>query len=183
VASALVTAAFLSIAGLVASLVLGMTATDTAGLLRHTTTSIFATMLTLLTHSMMMFYFIGKGKAVREAVSEGSLPREFVAEISRARKPVFSIGTLAMMVTIAAAIVGGGVDVGSMPAALHQVLAWSAVLANLAAIRVEFRAIATSARVVQDIDRLLDAHGAPATLRQAQGRPEQDRGTRERRGA
>ncbi len=154
-AAALVTAAFLSIAGLAASLILGLTANDTAGLLRHTTASIFATMLTLLTHSMMMFYFIGKGKAVREAVAEGNLSRDFVAEIARARKPVFSIGTLAMMVTIAAAIVGGGVDVGSMPAALHHVLAWSAVLANLAAVRTELRAIAISSRVVQDIDRLL----------------------------
>ncbi|MGH9330220.1 MAG: hypothetical protein ACRD09_07255, partial [Vicinamibacterales bacterium] len=62
-AAALITAAFLSLAALVVSLVLGMTANDSAGLLRHTTTSIFATMLTLLTHSMMMFYFIGKGKA------------------------------------------------------------------------------------------------------------------------
>ena len=66
-------------------------------------------MLTLLTHSMMMFYFIGKGKAVREAVSEGNLSLDFVAEISRARTPVFSIGTLAMMVSRAAAVGGGQV--------------------------------------------------------------------------
>ncbi|MGH9312605.1 MAG: hypothetical protein ACRD1S_05340 [Vicinamibacterales bacterium] len=154
-AAALITAAFLSLAALVVSLVLGMTANDSAGLLRHTTTSIFATMLTLLTHSMMMFYFIGKGKAVREAVTEGNLSRDFVAEISHARRPVFSIATLAMLLTIAAAIVGGGVDVGSMPAGFHQVLAWSAVIANMSAIRIEFRALAASSRVVAAIDRLL----------------------------
>jgi hypothetical protein len=154
-AAALLTAAFLSIAGLAASLVLGITADDSAGLLRHTTASIFATMLTLLTHSMMMFYFIGKGKAVREAVAEGNLSGDFVARISRARKPVFSIATLAMLLTMAAAIVGGGVDVRSMPAALHQVLAWLAIAANIAAIRTELRALAESSRVVAAIDRLL----------------------------
>jgi hypothetical protein len=159
-AAALVTAAFLSIAGLIASLALGIIASDSAALLRHTTTSIFATMLTLLTHSMMMFFFIGKGKAIREAVAEGNLSRDFVVEISQARKPVFSIATLAMLLTIAAAIVGGGVDVGSMPAALHQVLAWSAVAANVAAVRVEMRAIATGSRIVATIDRLLGVHGA-----------------------
>jgi hypothetical protein len=154
-AAALLTAAFLSIAGLAASLVLGITANDSAGLLRHTTASIFATMLTLLTHSMMMFYFIGKGKAIREAVAEGNLSRDFVARISLARKPVFSIATLAMLLTIAAAIVGGGVDVGSMPAGLHQALAWLALAANLAAVRIEMRAIATGSRIVAEIDRLL----------------------------
>jgi hypothetical protein len=159
-AAALLTAAFLSIGGLVASLVLGLVATDSAALLRHTTAGIFATMLTLLTHSMMMFYFIGKGKAIREAVAEGNLSRDFVVEISQARKPVFSIATLAMLLTIAAAIVGGGVDVGSMPAPLHLVLAWSAIAANAAAMRVEMRAIATGSRIVAAIDRLLGVHGA-----------------------
>lgn len=154
-AAALLTAAFLSIAGLVVSLVLGLVANDSPALLRHTTVGIFATMLTLLTHSMMMFYFIGKGKAIREAVAEGNLSREFVVEIAQARKPVFSIGTFAMLLTIAAAIVGGGVDVGSMPAALHQVLAWSAVAVNLAAVRVEMRAMAAGLRIVAAIDRLL----------------------------
>jgi hypothetical protein len=112
-------------------------------------------MLTLLTHSMMMFYFIGKGKAVREAVAEGNLSGDFVAQISRARKPVFSIATLAMLLTIAAAIVGGGVDVRSMPASLHQVLAWAAIAANIGAIRAELHALSASSRVVAAIDRLL----------------------------
>ena len=71
-AAALVTAALLSFGGLVASLILGMTISSSPDVLRHTTTSIFATLLTLLTHSMMMFYFIGKGKAVREAVTEAA---------------------------------------------------------------------------------------------------------------
>jgi hypothetical protein len=154
-AAALLTAAFLSVAGLAASLVLGLIANDTAGLLRHTTASIFATMLTLLTHSMMMFYFIGKGKAIREAVTENNLSREFVVEISRARKPVFSIATFAMLLTITAGLVGGGVDVGSLPAGLHQVLAWSAVAANVAAVRIEMRAMATGSRIVAEIDRVL----------------------------
>jgi hypothetical protein len=167
-AAALVTAAILSFAGLVASLVLGMTAADSAGILRHTTISIFATMLTLLTHSMTMFYFIGKGKAIREAVTEGNLSRDFVVEMSRARRPVFSVVPFAMLVTIAAAIVGGGVDVGSMPAGLHHALAWAAVVANLGAIRAELRALSASSRIVLAIDRLLGAHSAPARERRGE---------------
>ena len=57
-------------------------------------------MITLLAHSMMMFYFLGKGKAVREAAAEGGLSREYERRIAVARKPVFSIATLAMVATI-----------------------------------------------------------------------------------
>jgi hypothetical protein len=156
-AAALVTAALLSFGGLAASLVFGLTASAAADVLRHTTTAIFATMLTLLTHSMMMFYFIGKGKAVREAVTEGGLSREFVARISSARKPVFSIATVAMLLTMAAAISGGGVDVETIPSGIHSLLAWSAIVANAAALRAEWSALATSARVVAEVDRLLGA--------------------------
>lgn len=156
-AAALVTAALLSFGGLVAATVYGLNVTSAADLLRHATISIFATLLTLLTHSMMMFYFIGKVKAVREAVAEAGLPREFVIEIARARKPVFSIATVAMLLTMAAAIVGGGVDAGSMPSAVHALLAWSAVVANAAALRSELVALATSARIVAEVDRRLGA--------------------------
>jgi hypothetical protein len=156
-AAALVTAALLSFGGLAASVLFGLTASSPSELLRHTTTAIFATMLTLLTHSMMMFYFIGKGKAVREAVAEGNLSREFVADISRARKPVFSLATLAMLLTMAAAIVGGGVDMNTVRPAVHSVLAWSALVANAVAIRAELLALAASARVVAEVDRLLGA--------------------------
>jgi hypothetical protein len=156
-AAALVTAALLSFGGLLASLVFGMTVSGPADALRHTTTSIFATLLTLLTHSMMMFYFIGKGKAVREAVTEGHLSRDFVARISRARKPVFSTATLAMLLTMAAAIAGGGVDVNTIPSGVHGLLAWAALFANAAAMRAEAAALATSARVAAEVDRLLGA--------------------------
>lgn len=156
-AAALVTAALLSFGGLIVSLVFGYTVSAAADVLRHTTTGIFATMLTLLTHSMMMFYFIGKGKAVREAVTEGGLSREFVARISRARKPVFSMATLAMLLTMAAAISGGGVDVDTISSGVHGLLAWSALCANAAALRTEWNALAASARVVAEVDRLLGA--------------------------
>ena len=61
---------------------------------------IFSTMICLLSHSMMMFYFLGKGKAVREAAAEGGLVEGVRTSHRRARKPVFSIGTYAMLVTI-----------------------------------------------------------------------------------
>ena len=113
--AALITATFVGIAALGYATVLGFTAFAPAEVFRHTSLGIFATLVTLLAHSMTMFYLIGKGKAVREAVQEGQLSVELYRAVARVRRPVFSIATLAMVVTMATAIVGGGVDTDTVP--------------------------------------------------------------------
>jgi hypothetical protein len=156
-AAALLTALFLSLTGLFVTAYLGYTASGEAGLLRHTTFGVFVTMIVLLTHSMLMFYLIGKGKAVREAAAEGGLPGRHAAEIARLRRPVFSMGTLAMALTMATAILGASVDVRVLPPAVHGILALCALGTNLAAARVEILALTGSAAVVSEVDRLLTA--------------------------
>ena len=96
-AQALLTAVFIGLLGLVTTTVLGLRGTDIS---RHISFGIFSTMVTLLAHSMMMFYLIGKGKAVKDAMAEHSVTGDYYRRIAAARKPVFSIGTLAMAVTM-----------------------------------------------------------------------------------
>ena len=55
----------IGVVGLLATVVFGLSGTDIS---RHVAFGIFSTMVTLLAHSMMMFYFIGKGKAVKDAL-------------------------------------------------------------------------------------------------------------------
>ncbi len=106
---------------------------------------------------MTMFYFIGRGRAVREAVMDGGLSGHFIDDFSRVRKPVFSTGTLAIIVTMLTAVIGGGVDTQVIPVGFHTALASFCVLANIAAVRVETVALLTSARIVAEINRLLGA--------------------------
>ncbi len=108
-AQALLTAVGIGLLGLVGAAVLGWQGTDLA---RHVSFGFFSAMVLLLAHSMMMFYLIGKGKAVKDAMIEGGLTGDHYRRIALVRKPVFSIGTLAMAVTMVAAIVGASVDTG-----------------------------------------------------------------------
>ncbi len=94
VAQALLTAVFIGLAGLVTAVVFGLQATDVG---RHISVGIFSTMITLLAHSMMMFYLIGKGKAVKDAMAEHSVAGDYYRRIAAARKPVFSIATLSLV--------------------------------------------------------------------------------------
>ena len=153
--AALITATVLGLAGLVFSAGLGFVASSSAEISRHVSFGIFFTLITLLAHSMTMFYLIGKGKAVREAVTEGDLSPELYARVARARKPVFSIATVAMLATMVTAIVGGGVDTGALPAGIHSMLAVSAIAANVMALRTELGAMLASSRVVVEVDALL----------------------------
>lgn len=154
--AALLTAIVVSMGGIAAAIYLGLTASDGAALGQHISIGIFSTMITMLAHSMMMFYFLGKGKAVREASAEGGLSPEFEHRIARARRPVFGIALLAMMATMVTALAGASVDTGVLPAGVHAALAYSCLALNLGALRVEINALAESGRVVSEVDRLLD---------------------------
>ena len=151
-AQALLTAVALGTFGQAAAAVVGLFGGDLA---RHITFGIFSTMVTLLAHSMMMFYLIGKGKAVKDAMAEGGLSGDFFRRIAVARKPVFSIGTLAMALTMTTAILGASVDTGVLPPIVHAMIAYAAITANVAAAKIEIDALSESSRVVSEVNRLL----------------------------
>ena len=151
-AQALLTAVGIGLLGLVSAAVLGLRGTDVA---RHISFGFFSTMVMLLAHSMMMFYLIGKGKAVKDAMAEGGLTGDQYRRIAMARKPVFSVGTLAMGVTMVAAILGASVDTGVLPSIVHAMIAYGAIACNLAALKIEMSALAESSRIVDEVNRLL----------------------------
>jgi hypothetical protein len=151
--AALLTSAFLSFAGVLVTAWSGVTG---ASLSRHILFGIFSTLLTLLTHSMLMFYLIGKGRAVREAAAEGGLSTDFGRRIAELRRPVFSLATLAMSLTIVAALIGASVHTRMLPASVHGILAAMAIAANLAMLRAEVSALMASAQVVAEVNRLLN---------------------------
>ena len=152
-AQALLTAVFLGLAGLVTTTVFGLRGTDIA---RHISYGIFSTMVTLLGHSMMMFYLIGKGKAVKDAMAEHGVTGDYYRRIAVARKPVFSIGTLAMAVTMVTAILGASVDTRVLPSIVHAMIAYAAIACNLAAVKIEISALTDSSRIVAEVNRRLD---------------------------
>src|SRR5436309_11685727 len=151
-AQALVTAVFIGLAGQVVAVVFGLQGTDVA---RHISVGIFSAMITLLAHSMMMFYLIGKGKAVKDAMAEHQVTGDHYRRIAAARKPVFSIATLAMAVTMTAAILGASVDTGVLPPMVHAMIAYGAIACNLAAAKIEITALMESSRIVDEVNRQL----------------------------
>jgi hypothetical protein len=153
-AEALLTAVGIGFLGLLTTAWFGLMGADVA---RHISFGIFSTLITLLAHSMMMFYLIGKGKAVKDAMAEGNLTGDQYRRIAAVRKPVFSIGTFAMVATIVTALMGASVDTGVLPPMVHGMIAYGAIACNLAAAKIEIDALTASSRIVDEVNRLLGA--------------------------
>jgi len=149
-AQALLSAVGIGLVGLVATSIFGLRGTDVS---RHVAFGIFSTLVMLLAHSMMMFYLIGKGKAVKDAMAEHSVAGDYYRRIALARKPVFSVGTLAMAVTMVAAIMGASVDTGVLPPMVHAMIAYGAIVCNLAAAKIEIAALMQSSRIVAEVNQ------------------------------
>lgn len=153
-AQALLTGVGLGLLGLLTTAVFGLWGVDIS---RHITFGLFSTMVILLAHSMLMFYLIGKGKAVKDAMVEGQVTGDYYRRICAARKPVFSIATWAMVATMITAILGASVDTHVLPPIVHGMIAYGAIACNLAAGKIEVDALAESSRIVDELNRLLGA--------------------------
>jgi hypothetical protein len=156
VAQALLTAVGLALLGVCVTAVLGLTAGSAAvAISRHIMFGFFSTMIALFAHSMMMFYLVGKGKAVKDAMVEAKITGDYYQQIATIRKPVFSIGGVAMAMTMGAALIGASVDTGHLPPMVHAFVAYGAIACNLMAIKIEADALNASSRVVDEVNRIL----------------------------
>jgi hypothetical protein len=153
-AQALLSAVGIGLLGMAAAIVLGLRGSDIS---RHISFGIFSTLIILLAHSMMMFYLIGKGKAVKDAMVEHNVVGDYYRRIAAARKPVFSIGTFAMAATMVTAILGASVDTGVLPPIVHGMIAYGAVACNLAAVKIEIDALAASSRIVDEVNSKIES--------------------------
>ena len=90
-------------------------------------------------------------------MAEGNLTGDHYRRIAAVRKPVFSIGTFAMVATIVTALMGASVDTGVLPPMVHGMIAYGTIACNLAAAKIEIDALTASSRIVDEVNRLLGA--------------------------
>ena len=70
---------------------------------------------------------------------------------------MFSIGTVAMAVTMVTAILGASVDTGVLPPIVHAMIAYGAIACNLAAVKIEIAALTASSRIVDEVNRQIQS--------------------------
>ena len=129
----LLTASLLSIICFIATVVMGFTMQPRMGIPQHILWGFFTTFLVTLSQSMTMFYFIGTGKHVKDLVANEPRGNEFILRTKVFKAKVFPSALWAMLFTMAAMILGGGVHTRMIPSWVHLTLAAIALYYNVVA--------------------------------------------------
>jgi hypothetical protein len=155
---ALLVVGFLATLGFVATGVLGYrVGGDGESFQMHLLLGLVSSLLLLFSHCWIMFYLIGTGKAIKDAVAEHGLEAEIVSRTKRFKADTFGWMMLAMGLAMAAFILGGGVYTGAVPKWVHHGLFYLALAAQAWTLMRETRALAANDRLMAEINQRLEA--------------------------
>ncbi len=135
----------LSIAGLIATGVVGFLAAP-GHYAQHIFFALATVVLGLFSQSMTMFFFIGTGKEIKDAAKEDAA----VVQRTKAFKAkVFPAATYAMLVLMVTFITGGGVASGKTPRWLHLTLSIATVVMYARAYWFQLQAMTENATLME----------------------------------
>ena len=118
----------------------------------HLLLGLAAAFLLLFSHCWIMFYLIGTGKAVKEAVADHGLDAGYVEETKRLKGDSYPAMMLAIALAMATFILGGGVSTGVLPGWVHWGLFYATLVAQLRALLIEGRVLAANRRLMARVE-------------------------------
>jgi len=121
----------------------------------HVNWSVPVTLLTIFTHAIIMFYFIGTGSRIKEVVRELGLDSTLYRRTLAFKTRVFPLSSLTLLVVMAAYILGGGTHTHFRwtPPLLHGIVGGVAVLLNLLLCLREVGCISDNLTLVDEVDQ------------------------------
>ncbi|HEX5760195.1 MAG TPA: hypothetical protein VF121_13475 [Thermoanaerobaculia bacterium] len=130
------------------------------GMRLHVLLGLASSLLLLFSHCWIMFYLIGTGRAIKDAVRTSGLPPELYERTKDFKNRSYPALMLALGLAMATFILGGGVYTGAVPLWVHHALFYATLAAQLWALRLEARVLAENDRLMGDINRRLAARPA-----------------------
>ena len=107
----------------------------------------------LFSHCWIMFYLIGTGKAIREAVEEYDLEPEMVEKTKAYKSDSYPWLMLAMGMIIATFVLGGGAYSGAIGSWMHHALFYLTVGVQVWTLLIEGRVLLSNERLMTEINR------------------------------
>jgi hypothetical protein len=135
----------LSLAGLIATSVMGFIASP-GHYASHIFIALPTTLLGLFSQAFTMFFFIGTGKELKEATNQDT---EVVQRTKAFKAKVFPAATYAILVLMATFIMGGGVSSGLTPRWLHLTMSIASALLFARAYWVQLQAMMENASLME----------------------------------
>lgn len=160
---ALVVVGWLATAGLVATGVAGLAASQSAdSFSTHVLLALLAALMMLFSHCWIMFYLIGTGKAIKVAVAENDLDADFIEQTKDFKNRSYPSLMLAMGLVMATFICGGAGFLGSLPLWVHHLLALPTLGVQIWSLLIEGRVLMANEKLMAGISRQLETDAAAA---------------------
>lgn len=128
----------------------------------HMLWGFFVALLIVLLQCLIFGFFIGSGKSIKRVVEENGLSRDWVQKTKDYKNKSYPMLMLAIVVSVAAAALGGGVSMGSVPIWLHATLIWCALGINIYSLWISYRVVVENVEAIHRINdevRRLRAQG------------------------
>src|SRR5215471_17863953 len=134
----------LALVGFVFTSIQGFSVTAGPLVARHVGYAIPTVLFSLFSQSMVIFFFIGTGKMVKEETRNLPEPERAVvlSALKRLKMQTSPPATFALLAAIAVFVLGGAVHTRALPAWLHLAAALAAVGTHVWAFVAEWRAFA-----------------------------------------
>ena len=146
---------WLATAGLLSTGLIGFQISRETGVGLHLLVALFSSLLILFSHSWIMFYLIGTGKAVKTAVSEHGLDAEYAARTIEFKNRSYPWLMFAMGVVMVTFIIGGGVATRVIPSWIHALLFAVALLVQIRSLTLEGQVLLANDRLMQEVNRAI----------------------------
>jgi hypothetical protein len=137
----------LSIAGLIATSIVGFLAAP-GHVAQHIFFALATVVIGLFSQSMTMFFFIGTGKQLKEKTAGGNAEAAVKQATRAMAMKVSPAATYSMAILMITFIMGGGVGSGATPRWLHLTLSAASILFYARAYWIEIRAMDENARLM-----------------------------------
>ena len=152
---ALLVLGWLATLGLIATGIIGFQVGPDVGVGTHLLLGLMSSLLLLFSHSWIMFYLIGTGKAIKSAVVENDLDESFVEMTRDFKNQSYPWLMLAMIAAMTTFILGGGVATKVLPAWIHSGLFFATLAIQLKTLWLEGRVLLANERLMKRVASLV----------------------------
>ena len=118
----------------------------------HMLWGFFVALLIVLLQCLIFGFFIGSGKSIKRVVEENDLSPDWVQKTKDYKNKSYPMLMLAIVISVAAAAVGGGVSVGAVPLWIHETLVWCALGINLYSLWISYRVVVENVGAIHRIN-------------------------------
>lgn len=148
---------------------LGMAYTPLFSMGAHILLGLFTATLIILLQCLIFGFFIGSGKSMKQKVQEYGLSQDWIQKTKDYKNRSYPALMLAILVSAAAAILGGGVSSGAMPVGFHHALVWAALLLNVRSLWISYKVVVENVNAIHrlngEIQALKEAGWVPSAAK------------------